>query len=127
MTITDLRDYCLSKPGASYDFPFDEETCVFRVGGKMFGLAGINADPVRISLKCDPALARDLRSGFEGVAPGYHLNKEHWNTVTTGSDVPNEKVLWLIDHSYDLVVASLPKSKRPGLNAGNGKSKSVYN
>ena len=118
MIINDLRDYCLSKSGVGYDFPFDEETCVFRVGGKMFGLAGINADPARISLKCDPALARDLRSSFEDVAPGYHLNKEHWNTVTTGGDVPDEKVRWLIDHSYELVVAGLPKNKRPGFNGG---------
>lgn len=114
MTIVDLRDYCLSRPGATFDFPFDAETCVFRVGGKIFGLAGINAEPARISLKCDPALARDLRSGFRDIAPGYHLNKEHWNTVTTAGDVPDDKVRWLIDHSYELIVASLPKSKRPG-------------
>ncbi len=113
MTITELRDYCTSKPGVSYDFPFDEETCVFRIGGKMFALSGINTNPVRISLKCDPALSRDLRSAFRDVEPGYHLNKEHWNTVACGGDVPEEKVRWLIDHSYELVVEGLPKSRRP--------------
>ena len=102
------------RPGTSYDFPFDEETCVFRVSGKMFGLAGINGEPIRVNLKCDPGLARDLRTEFDGITPGHHMNKEHWNTVVTGSDVPDEKVTWLIDHSYDLVVAGLPKSKRPG-------------
>jgi len=119
MTITELRDYCLSLPGSSYDFPFDEETCVFRVGGKIFGLAGINQDPVQVNLKCDPALARDLRAAFDGIVPGFHMNKEHWNTVMTASDVPDEKVRWLVDHSYDLVVASLPKGKRPGPGAAS--------
>ena len=113
MTITQLRDYCLSFPGSTYDFPFDEETCVFRVGGKIFGLAGINANPVRVNLKCDPDLARDLRARFGNVQPGYHMNKEHWNTVITGGDVPDEKVQWLIGHSYELIVAGLPKAKRP--------------
>jgi len=117
MTITDLRDYALGLPGTTYDFPFDSETCVFRVGGKMFGLAGINDNPARVSLKCDPGLARDLRVEFHDIAPGYHMNKEHWNTVVTGGDVPDEKVKWLVDHSYELVVAGLPKSRRPGLGA----------
>jgi predicted DNA-binding protein (MmcQ/YjbR family) len=113
MTITELRNYSMSKPGTSYDFPFDTETCVFRVAGKIFGFAGINSDPVRVTLKCDPGLARDLRAEYAGIVPGYHTNKEHWNTVTTGDDVPDEKVLQLVDLSYDLVVAGLPKSKRP--------------
>ncbi len=115
MTINELRDYSLSKPGTTYDFPFDEETIVFRVAGKIFALAGINRDPVRVNLKCDPALARDLRAGFESITPGHHMNKEHWNTVACGGDVPDEKLRWLIDHSYELIVASLPKAKRPGI------------
>ncbi|MFP4112734.1 MAG: MmcQ/YjbR family DNA-binding protein [Spirochaetota bacterium] len=115
MTIAELRDLCLSLPGTSYDFPFDEETIVFRVGGKMFGLAGINENPVSVNLKCDPILARDLRAGYEGIEPGYHMNKEHWNTVRCGSDVPDEQLEWLVRHSYDLVVEKLPKKRRPGV------------
>ncbi|MFW5689522.1 MAG: MmcQ/YjbR family DNA-binding protein [Spirochaetota bacterium] len=92
MTINELRDYCLSLPGSTYDFPFDAETIVFRVGGRMFTLAGINDDPLSVNLKCDPELRRDLRAGFEAVTPGYHMNKEHWNTVVCGLDVPDEKL-----------------------------------
>lgn len=114
MDINELRDYCVEKPGTSYDFPFGPDTLVFRVVGKMFALTGIKDDPLEINLKCDPNLARDLRASFEGITPGYHMNKEHWNTVFCGRDVPDEKVRWLIDHSYELVVASLPKAKRPG-------------
>lgn len=113
MTIDELREYCLALPGTGFDFPFDAETCVFRVGGKMFALAGINDAPLKINLKCDPELARDLRNAYRGITPGYHMNKEHWNTVDTRADVPREKVEWLIRHSYDLVVASLPKKKSP--------------
>jgi predicted DNA-binding protein (MmcQ/YjbR family) len=113
MEIEEIRAHCLSLPEATYDFPFDAETCVFRVGGKMFALLGINGEPPHVSLKCDPDLSRDLRAAFEGIVPGYHLNKEHWNTVATRSDVPPEKVRWLIDHSYQLVRASLPKNRRP--------------
>jgi predicted DNA-binding protein (MmcQ/YjbR family) len=112
VTITDIRNYCLSMPYSTHDFPFDSETCVFRIGGRMFCLMGINGDPPRVSLKCDPALARDLRDAFGAVEPGYHLNKEHWNTVAVGADLPDEKVRWLIEHSYQLVAASLPK-RRP--------------
>lgn len=114
MTINDLRDHCLSLPGSTYDFPFDAETIVFRVSGKMFALAGINDEPITVNLKCDPELARDLRAGFEAVTPGYHMNKEHWNSVVCGSDVSDEKLRWMIDHSYERVVEGLSKAKRPG-------------
>ena len=115
MTITEFRDYCLSKPGTSYDFPFGEETIVLRVAGKMFALTGINDDPLEVNLKCDPELSRDLRSSFESITPGYHMNKEHWNTVTCGGDVPDNQLEWLIDHSYDIVVSKLPRSRRPSI------------
>lgn len=113
MTITKLRDICLSFPGTSYDFPFDTETMVFRVGRKMFALTNINKDPVAVNLKCDPELARDLRAAFTSVSAGYHMNKEHWNTVTCGGDVSDERLEWLIAHSYERVVAGLPKGGRP--------------
>ena len=115
MEIEQIRAHCLSMPGATFDFPFDAETCVVRVGGKMFALFGINGEPPSVSLKCDPELSRDLRAAFQGIIPGYHMNKEHWNTVRTRLDVPEEKVRWLIEHSYELVRSSLPKSRRPEL------------
>jgi predicted DNA-binding protein (MmcQ/YjbR family) len=80
----------------------------------MFALSGINTTPVRITLKCDPELSRDLRASFESVEPGYHMNKEHWITVTSEGDLPADKLRWLIDHSYELVCASLQKSKQSG-------------
>ena len=113
MNVHELRDLCLSFPATSYDFPFDTETIAFRVAGKIFALAGINDDPLSVNLKCDPELARDLRAGFASVEPGYHMNKEHWNTVRCGGDVPDAKLEWMIAHSYECVVAGLPKSRRP--------------
>ncbi len=114
MTVGELRDFCLSFPGATFDFPFDAETIVFRVGGKIFALAGINANPLKVNLKCDPVLARDLRETFAGIVPGYHMNKEHWNTIDCDSDVSEQRIRWLIGHSYELVASSLPRSRRPG-------------
>ena len=114
MTIIELREYCLSLPATSYDFPFDAETIVFRVAGRIFALAGVNDEPLAVNLKCDPVLARDLRGAFTAVMPGYHMNKEHWNTVITGGDVTDEKVRWMIDHSYERVVERLAKKRRPG-------------
>ena len=112
MTAIELRDHCLSLPGSSFDFPFDTETIVFRVGGRMFALSGIDADPVSVTLKCDPILARDLRAAYDAVTPGYHMNKEHWNTIRAGADLPDDKLRWLIDHSHELVAAGLPRSQR---------------
>ncbi len=114
MTVEKLKGLCLFYPGTTYDFPFDAETAVFRVGGKMFALMGINSEPLRINLKCNPELARGLREAFAGITPGYHMNKEHWNTVACGCDVSPDKIEWLIGHSYELVRDTLPKSRRPG-------------
>ena len=114
MTITELRDYCLSLPATTCDFPFDAETIVFRVVGRIFALSDINANPLSVNLKCEPAVARDLRAGYEAITPGYHMNKEHWITVVCGSDVPDEMLRRLIEHSYERVLAGIPKSRRPG-------------
>ena len=81
----------------------------------VFGLAGINNRPARVNLKCDPGLARDLRGRYASVLPGYHMNKDHWNTVVTGGDISDDKVRELVDLSYDLVVAKLPKKVRASL------------
>jgi predicted DNA-binding protein (MmcQ/YjbR family) len=103
-----LRDYCLSKPFSSEGFPFDSSTIVFKVGGKMFAIADVE-DFNGINLKCNPDFAIELREKFNGIVPGYHSNKKHWNTVYTDQDVPFDLIVSLIDHSYDLVLASLPK------------------
>jgi predicted DNA-binding protein (MmcQ/YjbR family) len=109
----ELRAACLSLPGAVEDFPFTDEVSVFKVGGKMFALCALDDEPLRLSLKCDPELAAQLRAAHPAIAPGYHLNKRHWNTVTIDGSLPGQMVTDLLHDSYDLVVASLPKARRP--------------
>lgn len=112
MTIQDYYDYCLSKKGVTEHFPFDEETLVFKVGGKMFALSSLNQwekNEPSVNLKCDPDKAMELRAEYEGIQPGYHMSKVHWNTVTVHSDVPARLLRELIDHSYELVFKSLTK------------------
>jgi predicted DNA-binding protein (MmcQ/YjbR family) len=103
---------CCAKPGAVEDYPFGDEVAVFKVAGRMFALVPLGAAPGSVSLKCDPDLAAVLRGRFAGITPGYHLSKRHWNTVTLDGSVPDEDVLELIDHSYDLVVARLTRGQR---------------
>lgn len=88
---------------------------MFKVGGKMFALSQLRADSLRISLKCEPALAQALRQTHAAVIPGYHLNKRHWNTVILDGSLPDESVRDMIEDSYDLVVSSLPQAKRRAL------------
>ena len=102
------------KPGAVEDYPFGDEVAVFKVAGRMFALLPLGEVPGSVSLKCDPDLAVSLRSRYAGIRPGYHLNKRHWNTVTLDGSVPDEEVLELIEHSYDLVVAGLTKVSGTG-------------
>ena len=109
MDIVYFREYCLSKKGVEESFPFDERTLVFKVMNKMFALNGIDADPPRVNLKCDPERAIELRESYSGIVPGYHMNKKHWNTVNLDDDVENKLIAELIDQSYDLVVNSLTK------------------
>ncbi len=116
MDIESIRQYCLNKPGFSEDFPFDESTLVFRVGGKMFALMGI-AHFEFINLKCDPEKASILREAHEEIKPGYHMNKKHWNSVYVNGRLSNSFIMEQIDHSYDLVYMSLPKKIRDGLRA----------
>ncbi|HHD79468.1 MAG TPA: MmcQ/YjbR family DNA-binding protein [Epsilonproteobacteria bacterium] len=115
MTFKQLDSYLLSKPGVTYDYPFDEEVRVYRIAEKIFALTS-QKHPLRITLKCDPMYALELRSIYEGVSVGYHMNKKHWNTVMfEESDVDDESVKELIDHSYELVYKSLTKKKREAL------------
>jgi predicted DNA-binding protein (MmcQ/YjbR family) len=102
MNIETLREHCISKPNVTEGFPFGEETLVFKVAGKIFALANLNGDP-SINLKCDPALAIELREKYSSVSPGYHMNKKHWNTVMLDGSVPDKEILSWIDHSHDLV------------------------
>ncbi|ARV16178.1 MmcQ/YjbR family DNA-binding protein [Polaribacter sp. SA4-12] len=113
MHIEQLRDFCIAKKGVTEHFPFDETTLVFKVMSKMFALTGLNnweKGEAKINLKCDPDKAEELRGEYEGVNPGFHMNKRLWNTVTiNSSDVSDDLVRELINHSYDLVVKGLTK------------------
>lgn len=114
MTLEEYSEYCLSKPGVTDEFPFDNNTLVFKVMGKMFALTGVD-NFVSINLKCDPELAIELRERYRAVNPGYHMNKTHWNTVTVNDDASDKMVREWIDHSYHLVVKSLTKKQREAL------------
>ena len=103
---------CLAKPGSAEDYPFGDEVAVFKVAGRMFALMSLGPPPGSVSLKCDPNLAAGLRARYPAITPGYHLNKRHWNTVALDGSVPDEELLDLIDHSYDLVVAGLTTAER---------------
>lgn len=117
MDIEILRDYCLQKPHVTEAFPFDDDTLVFKVGGKMFALVSLKENS-SVNLKCDPERAVELRERFHAVQPGYHMNKLHWNTVHFNEDLDDGKLFELIDHSYELVVASLTKKLRSELGLG---------
>ena len=115
MNIQQLYEFCLSKKGVTEHFPFDEDTLVFKVGGKMFCLTSLkgweNATP-SLNLKCHPERAEELRSEYEAINPGYHMSKIHWNTVDFHSDVSDKMMCDLINHSYKLVFQSLTKKLR---------------
>lgn len=115
MNAAELRELCLSFTGAEETFPFTPETSVFKVAGKMFALSRLGADSLRVSLKCEPALAEDLRAAHAAVIPGYHLNKRHWNTVIIDGSLPDDAIRNMIEDSYDLVVSKLPRGRRRGL------------
>lgn len=121
MSPTELRDHCLSFPGAQETFPFGANTSVFKVGGKMFALSQLGADELRISLKCEPGLAEQLREAHAEVIPGYHLNKRHWNTVIIDGSLPEQMIKDMIEDSYDLVVSNLPEPGRRALGWPTGE------
>ncbi len=114
MNIEEFRAYCLSKKGTQEDFPFGNETLVMKVMGKMFALANLDG-PLTLNLKCDPEIAVELRERYPAVQPGYHMDKKHWNTVDMDGSVPDKLVRQWIDHSYELVVAKLPKKLKEEL------------
>ncbi len=110
--LDNLINYCLAKEAAEESYPFDATTLVVKVLGKMFCLIPTDTDELKINLKCDPEYAIELREQYESVRPGYHMNKKHWNTVTIDGELKDALVYDLIDHSYDLVLKSLPKKIR---------------
>jgi predicted DNA-binding protein (MmcQ/YjbR family) len=114
MNLEDFRTYCLNLKGTSEGFPFDGNTLVFKVQGKMFALTDVEQFG-SVNLKCDPERAIELREEYADIQPGYHMSKKHWNTVQVNGDVDGALLYELIDHSYQLVVASLPKKLRDEL------------
>jgi predicted DNA-binding protein (MmcQ/YjbR family) len=114
MNIEDFRNYCVQKPGTTEEFPFDNQTLVFKVGGRMYALCDIDQFE-SINLKCDPELAVQLREEFDAVCPGYHMNKKHWNTVIFDGTINDRLILEWTDLSYQLVVNKLPLRIRENL------------
>jgi predicted DNA-binding protein (MmcQ/YjbR family) len=115
MNVEQIREYCINKPGVTEGFPFDKTTLVFKVMNKMFALTSLDAIPTSINLKCDPERAISLRESNPSVKPGYHMNKQHWNTITVDHHISNALLQELIDHSYNLIVASLTKKLKSEL------------
>ncbi|MFD0418428.1 MmcQ/YjbR family DNA-binding protein [Streptomyces sp. NPDC127108] len=112
MTPSELRAFCLSFNDVVEEFPFRPETSVFKVAGKMFALSHLDAEPLTVNLKCEPEIALQLRAAHPEIVPGWHMNKRHWNTVSLSGDLPDRQVRELIEDSYDLVVAGLPRAVR---------------
>lgn len=115
MDIETLREYCLAKEQAEEGFPFGESTLVFKIRGKIFLLVGLDAPVLQFNVKCDPEKAIEWRERFSSILPGYHMNKKWWNTVAVDGSIPGKLLKEMIDDSYKLVVAGLPKKDREGL------------
>lgn len=124
MTFESFREYCLSKPGTTEDYPFDGSSVWIKVAGKLFALA--NAIEMKmgkeevppfhfINLKCDPERAIELREEHEAIQPGWHMSKKHWNSIYPKQGIKDSFIKELIDHSYEVVVAGLPKNVREEL------------
>jgi predicted DNA-binding protein (MmcQ/YjbR family) len=112
MNLDTYYEYCLSKKGVSEHFPFDEDTLVFKVGGKMFALSSLaqwEKNEAAVNLKCDPERAQELRAEYDEIKPGFHMSKVHWNTIALNKNLQDKFIKELIDHSYDLVFRSLTK------------------
>lgn len=117
MDIEALRSHCLSKQGVTEEFPFDEVTLVFKVLGKIFIISPLDEESFRFSFKCDPETALEIREKHACVAPAWHMNKTHWNSVEVDGSVADRELLSWVDHSYEQVVKGLPKKVRATLTA----------
>ncbi len=115
MDLPDVIEHCLSLPSAEETQPFGPEALVYKVGGKMFAVTVPEEHPASINLKCDPQRAVELRDKYQGIRPGWHMNKKHWNTVMLDGSVPPKLVRELVEHSYALVFAALPKKTQESL------------
>jgi predicted DNA-binding protein (MmcQ/YjbR family) len=115
MNNEEIHEYCLSKPAVTEGFPFNDTALVFKVAGKMFALLDLAEDSRGISLKCDPELAISLREQHPEVTAAYHFNKQHWNGINLKGSIADAQLKEWIDHSYNIIVDSLPKSKRETL------------
>jgi predicted DNA-binding protein (MmcQ/YjbR family) len=110
MDIEQLREYVLQKPSVTEGFPFGEDTLVFKVNEKIFLLTGLDSNPLRFNIKCDPDKAIELREEFpDNILPGFHMNKKHWNTIIVDGGVPKKLLKEMIDDSYDLVAKTKKK------------------
>jgi predicted DNA-binding protein (MmcQ/YjbR family) len=109
-----LLDYCMDKDGVTMEYPFGPDVMVFKVVGKVYALVPA-ADPLQISLKCDPEWAEVLRQTYPAVTPGYHLNKRHWNTVKINGSISDDEILEMVDHAYEQVVKGLTKKAQEQL------------
>lgn len=114
MTLVEFREHCMHLPGFSEDLPFGPEVLAFRVGGKIFALMDVDLFE-SVNLKCDPERAIELREQYPGITPGYHMNKQHWNTVVCDGSVPDKLLFELAEHSHALVRDSLPRKVREAL------------
>ena len=115
MTADELRAACLALPGAREERPFSRapDLTTFKVGGKVFALSRLSGpESLRVSLKCEPEVAVGLRAEHPAILPGYHLDKRHWNTVLLDGSLPDRMVVDMIEDSYDLVFARLPKARQ---------------
>lgn len=115
MDLIELREFCLSLPFSSEDMPFDETTVCFRVNNKIFALTGTDNVPPSVNLKCDPDLAAELRAEYSSIRPGYHMNKQHWNTVVIDDSIKDDFLKKLIAHSYTLIFNSFTQKARKEL------------
>lgn len=111
MNTETFREYCLAKKGVSESFPFDESTLVMKVLDKMFTLTGLEEE-FKISLKCDPEKAVELRETYEFIVPAWHFNKKHWNTIIIDDSISDHFIKEQIDHSYDLVISKMTKKNQ---------------
>ena len=122
LTADQIKRLCLEQPGTEETFPFTAEHSVFKVGGRMFALSGLGDTPLSVSLKCVPEVATKLRLEYPAITAGYHLNKQHWNTVLIDGTVPDDLIREMIEDSYDLVRANLPRAVRIALGDVSAKT-----
>lgn len=112
LTLAEIEKLLLQLPGTTKEMPFGPDALVFKVLGKLFAIVAWKSDPLRITLKCDPARAIMLRQQYPAVIPGYHMNKQHWNTVTVDRSIPEDELKIMMNDSYRLVASRLKKADR---------------